>query len=95
MCPSSVWFSKKEVRPRINLSFRFSSVCFRSSKINLSFLSEAVRFSSSRSVMFTPGGLLQLGESFLEVGDLMVIFAEADMLDGARVVYVGTAKPET
>ena len=41
-------------------------------------------------------GLLKLGESLLAVGDLLVVFAAGvDMLDGARVVCVGTAKSET
>ena len=89
---------KKEVKLMIISSLYFSAHCFKSSRVCMSFLSEAVSFSLvSRSVnLRARKGLVKLGESLLSVGDLMGVFvAEVDMLDGARVVYVGTAKSET
>ena len=90
--------SKKEVKLMISSSLYFSVHSFNSSTVCLSFLSEAVSFSLvSRSVILHARiGLLKLGESLVAVGDLLGVFvAEVDMLDGARVVYVGTAKLET
>ena len=90
--------SKKEVKLMISSSLYFSVHSFNSSTVCLSFLSEAVSFSLvSRSVILHARiGLLKLGESLSAVGDLLgVLVAEVDMLDGARVVYVGTAKSET
>ena len=98
MCPLFSWLSKKEVKLMIISSLYFSVNSFKSSTVFLSFSSEAVSFSLvSRSVILHARiGLLKLGESLSAAGDLLGVFvAEVDMLDGARVVYVGTAKSET
>ena len=95
---SSFKLSKKEVKLRIISSLFFSVILLKLPTDCLSFLSEAVSFSLvSRSLILRARrGLLKLGESLSAVGDLLGVFvAEVDMLDGARVVYVGTAKLET
>ena len=97
MCPASFTLSKKVVKPMIISSFCFSEVFCKLSKTCLSFSSEAVSSSLlSRLMILSCRGLLKLRESLAAVGDLLGVFvAEVDMLDGARVVYVGTAKSET
>ena len=95
---SSFKLSKKEVKLRIISSLPFSVILLNLPTDSLSFSSEAVRYTlfSSSVILRVRIGLLKLGESFLAVGDLLGVFvAEVDMLDGARVVYVGTAKSET
>ena len=95
---SSFKLSKKEVKLSIISSLPFSGILLKLPTDVLSFSSEAVSFSLvSRSLILRDRrGLLKLGEFLVAVGDLLGVFvAEVDMLDGARVVYVGTAKSET